>query len=197
MIKNIVFDFGNVIGKFDPDYICGFYCDKENLETFKDIVFDKWADLDAGYIEYDDFKNEKIDRLPDNLKEAGENFFKDWYTHMPLLEETKELVRYFKAKGMRLFLLSNAPQFFADHIDYFKEGVESLEDMAFSGPLKMAKPDKEIYLYAMKKFNTKPEECLFLDDKAENVTAARLIGMNALVYKGEAQPVKEWYAVFG
>ena len=51
--------------------------------------------------------------------------------------------------------------------------------------------------YAMKKFNTKPEECLFLDDKAENVTAARLIGMNALVYKGEAQPVKEWYAVFG
>ena len=62
MIKNIVFDFGNVIGKFDPDYICGFYCDKENLETFKDIIFDKWADLDAGYIEYDDFKNEKIDR---------------------------------------------------------------------------------------------------------------------------------------
>lgn len=77
MIKNIVFDFGNVIGKFDPDYICGFYCDKENLETFKDIIFDKWADLDAGYIEYDDFKNKKIDRLPDNLKEAGENFFKD------------------------------------------------------------------------------------------------------------------------
>lgn len=197
MIKNIVFDFGNVIAKFDADYICSFYCGSENAEVFRDIIFDNWADLDAGYIEYEDFKKEKIDRLPKELKEAGESFFEDWYTHMPFLEETRELIKYCKTKGLRLFLLSNAPKFFADRIDYFREGVESLEDMVFSGPLKLAKPDREIYLYAMEKFNTKPEECLFLDDKQENVSAARLIGMNALVYNGEAEPVKEWLAVFG
>ena len=84
-----------------------------------------------------------------------------------------------------------------DRIDYFKEGVENLDDMVFSGPLKIAKPGSEIYLYALKKFGAKPNETLFLDDKAENVTAARMLGINALVYKGEAQPVKEWYAVYG
>lgn len=197
MVKNIIFDFGNVIGKFDPDYICGFYCEGKDLKIFKDIIFAGWADLDAGYIEYEDFKAEKITELPDSLKEAGADFFEDWYTHMPLIEETKELIQYLKNKGLRLFLLSNAPKFFADRIDYFKEGVESLEDMVFSGPIKMAKPDKEIYMYAMEKFKTKPEECLFLDDKQENVSAARLIGMNAFVYKGKAEPVKEWLAVFG
>lgn len=197
MIKNIVFDFGNVIAKFDPDYICGFYCGREELNEFKNIIFEGWDKLDAGYIEYEDFRKEKIENLPEHLKEAGERFFEDWYTHMPLMEETKKLIKYFKDNGMKLFLLSNAPEFFADHIDYFKEGVENIGGMVFSGPLKMAKPDKEIYLYAMKKFDTKPEECLFLDDKAENVSAARLIGMNAIVYRGETEPIKEWYAVYG
>lgn len=196
-VKNIIFDFGNVIGKFDPDYICSFYCHEDDLKIFENIIFENWADLDAGYIEYEDFRKEKINKLPNRLKEAGEGFFKDWYTHMPLLEETKELVKYFKEKGLRLFLLSNAPEFFADRMDFFKDGVESLEDMVFSGTIKMAKPDKEIYLYAMEKFKTKPEECLFIDDKQENVSAARLIGMNAIVYKGKAEPVKEWFAVFG
>lgn len=197
MIKNIVFDFGNVIAKFDPDYICSFYCGGEELEEFKNTIFEGWDELDAGLTEYEEFRKAKIDKLPENLKKAGESFFDDWYTHMPILEETKKLVKYFKDRGMKLFLLSNAPEFFADRIDYFKEGVESLDDMVFSGPIKMAKPGREIYLYAMNKFKAKPEECLFLDDKAENVSAARLIGMNALVYRGDIEPVKEWYAVFG
>lgn len=197
MIKNIIFDFGNVIAGFDPDYICGFYCDKDNIDIFKEVIFENWADLDAGNIEYDAYKNSKIEKLPENLKKSGEDFFKDWYTHMPLLEETKELIKYFKSRGLKLFLLSNAPQFFVDRIDYFKEGVENLDDMVFSGPLKIAKPDKEIYLYALEKFDAKPNETLFLDDRAENVTAARMLGINALVYNGEVQPVKEWYAVYG
>lgn len=197
MVKNIIFDFGNVIARFDQDYICSFYCSEESMKEFERIIFENWAALDAGYVEYDQYAEERIKALPENLKAAGESFFQDWYTHMPLIESTLQLIDTLKARGYRLFLLSNAPKFFADKIDFFSRGVEKLEDMVFSGPIKMAKPDREIYEYAVEKFGVSPGECLFLDDKQENVSAARSCGMNSLVYKGDTEDVKEWLAVFG
>lgn len=197
MVKNIIFDFGNVIAKFDEDYICSFYCSQEDMPEFKRIIFENWACLDAGYIEYDKYVNDRLEALPDNLKEAGKSFFTDWYTHMPLIEETLKLIDFLRSKGYRLFLLSNAPEFFAGNIGFFNRGVENLEDMVFSGPIKMSKPGREIYDYAVNRFGVDPRECFFLDDKEENASAARLSGMNALVYKSNIWEVREWLAVYG
>ena len=52
--KNIVFDFGNVIGSFDADYILGQYVhSEEDFTILTNAIFKNWPALDAGTIDYD------------------------------------------------------------------------------------------------------------------------------------------------
>ena len=52
--KNIIFDFGNVIGKFKGDYILGkFASTPEDYDILADAIFKNWVALDAGTIDYD------------------------------------------------------------------------------------------------------------------------------------------------
>lgn len=48
----------------------------------------------------------------------------------------------------------------------------------------VSKPDRRIYLNAIKRLRVKPEETLFIDDMEENVIGARKVGMNAVHFKG-------------
>ena len=60
----------------------------------------------------------------------------------------------------------------------------------FSAPLKMAKPDPQIYRYLFETFSLKPEECFFIDDLEENVRAGKALGMDGIVFKGNIREVK-------
>jgi putative hydrolase of the HAD superfamily len=57
----------------------------------------------------------------------------------------------------------------------------------FSHRLGMAKPDAAIYRHAAEGLGVAAEEILFVDDLAENITAARAAGMNAIQYTGQAE----------
>ena len=53
MIKNIVFDFGQVLVHFEPKYMVGVYVDdKDDAKLLEEVVFDRlyWDRLDAGTI---------------------------------------------------------------------------------------------------------------------------------------------------
>ena len=53
--KNIVFDFGNVIGKFDGNYILEQFCSsREDMELLIPVLYRNWLDLDAGTVDYEE-----------------------------------------------------------------------------------------------------------------------------------------------
>ncbi len=54
----------------------------------------------------------------------------------------------------------------------------------------MIKPDERIYKYLLEKYQLLPKECFFLDDREENVEAARRTGMRAAVFDGDIEAVK-------
>ncbi len=65
-----------------------------------------------------------------------------------------------------------------------KRYISSLFNYSFlSYKIGLRKPDKRIYLYALKKLGVKPEETVFVDDVLKNVAAARSLGMNAILFK--------------
>ena len=80
-----------------------------------------------------------------------------------------------------LALLSNAPR---GHTEKFRQsGVAGLFDfVACSGDVGLAKPDPAAYLHASAGLRMHPGDCLFVDDVAEYVAAARQVGMSALHY---------------
>ncbi|HTV09585.1 MAG TPA: HAD family phosphatase, partial [Candidatus Aquilonibacter sp.] len=52
----------------------------------------------------------------------------------------------------------------------------------FSHRLGLAKPDERIYRHAISALGVAPDEILFLDDRLENVEAARALGLHAIHY---------------
>jgi len=54
--------------------------------------------------------------------------------------------------------------------------------VCFSAEVHLAKPDAAIFHACLKVVGSRPEECLFIDDRTENVEAARALGMQAVKF---------------
>lgn len=81
-------------------------------------------------------------------------------------------------------LLSNIP---ADHADAFltaQPWLNRLDHVAFSGKIKVAKPDPAAFRHCADALRAAPSDFLFVDDRAENVRAAQATGMHGHVFTG-------------
>ena len=190
MIDTIIFDFGNVIVDYNADYIVSCFADKdEDIELLCDAVNHNWSALDEGIIEYDEYINQTKAMLPERLYENVDRLFKDWYKCMPYIEGVAEIIKSLKQNGYKLIILSNAPDYFDDVIDYF-DVVQNFDAIVISGKIKMFKPNKDIYEYVLKKYDLTDENTLFIDDKTENVNSAKSCNINGLVFNQDAEKLK-------
>ncbi|MFJ2349531.1 HAD family hydrolase [Streptomyces antimycoticus] len=95
----------------------------------------------------------------------------------------------------RVALLSNIP---ADHADAFlaaQPWLHDLDHMAFSGKIGTAKPDPAAFQHSVVALRAVPADFLFVDDREENVRAARTVGMNGHIFDGQddlAAAVDAW-----
>jgi HAD superfamily hydrolase (TIGR01509 family) len=98
---------------------------------------------------------------------------------------TVELIRQLRGEGHRLFMLSNStPDIYQgnrERHDYF--GL--FEDCCFSFQTGFRKPEAGAYLALVKRNSLVPGNCIFIDDKEENLEGARApeVGMQALYHK--------------
>ena len=190
--KNIIFDFGNVIGSFDADYILNHYVDnRADFQILSDAIFHNWSALDAGTVDYDQVAEETIAILPDRLKTTARNFYDNWFQYVNPLSDTWDFIHELKAAGYSIYLLSNASTRFAEVAKKYYSILNVFDGIVFSAPLKLAKPDPAIYRYLFDTYQLKPQECFFLDDLAENIAAGQTLGMNGIVFTGDIQAVKK------
>jgi putative hydrolase of the HAD superfamily len=89
-------------------------------------------------------------------------------------------------RGLRLAILSNAPHEVADAIDD-AAWFAAFSPRLFSCRLGMNKPESGIYVAALKALDASPEEVSFLDDRPDNVLAARRTGMRAQLFTESSQ----------
>lgn len=123
MIKNIIFDFGNVLLGWNEDEIVKNYSEnKEEQEILKKVIFksDEWFKLDDGTINYQEAISIFKEKLPINLKNRTEEIMNTWYKFMPVNQEICELIKVLKEKNYKVYALSNT------HVAVY-EYVKSLE----------------------------------------------------------------------
>ena len=189
--KNIIFDFGNVIGKFKGDYILGkFASTPEDYNILADAIFKNWVALDAGTIDYDQNAEDTIAELPDRLKDTARDFFENWFQYVDPLPETWKFIKELKARGVPIYLLSNASTRFAERAPKDYPILKEFDGIVFSAPLKMAKPGHDIYYHLINKYDLLPSECFFIDDTVENVIASKELGMESILFTGDIEAVK-------
>ncbi|HEX2968054.1 MAG TPA: HAD family phosphatase [Bacteroidales bacterium] len=191
MIKNIVFDLGNVLISFRPSEFLDKFNYTEPLKTsiLKDIFGSRyWLMLDNG----DLTTEEAIERIASesSLKRAiiDEIFNRRIEILIPIHSNVKILPEL-KKQGFRLYYLSNFPD---DLWKIIRNGYRKADYGFFrffdggmiSAEAHSSKPDAQIYNQLLSKYSLKPEECLFLDDLEINVRAAESSGMNGIVTHG-------------
>lgn len=99
--------------------------------------------------------------------------------------------RRLQAAGVRTGILSNIGDAMADGILRKFDWIGGFDHCIWSHSLKLAKPELAIYDHAAEGLKTAKDKILFIDDRADNVFAARESGMQAIQYLDHAGFLRE------
>jgi putative hydrolase of the HAD superfamily len=88
-----------------------------------------------------------------------------------------EWVRALKNHGLKIAVLSNMPIEISTHMRRYAPWFKDFDYVCFSAEVQLAKPEAAIFHACLKVVGSRPEECLFIDDREDNVEAARALGM--------------------
>lgn len=188
MTKKLILDYGRVLVGFDPYRLYyRYFGDKEKASWFvKNVITEEWVrKLDIGQ-SFDECVWELQVRYP-KYREAIA-LYDTCYQEIVTGEipGMYDLVRGYKAKGLKVYGLTNWSYKVYDVISRYP--VFTLMDgTVISSEVHLLKPDVAIYQCLMDKYALKADECVFVDDRAENVDAARRIGMKGVVFKDSEQ----------
>lgn len=187
MIKNIIFDMGNVLVRFDPEKTLRKYTDSENdIKLILDKFYksELYRDTDRGVRTY----KEVIDILAPSLTDRAVMLLERIYVdesfgrnNLPVVQGMYELIFELNQNGYGTYLLSNAGYDFYDYSPFIP-AISILKGGVVSCDVHMLKPERGIYISLLDKYSLKADECLFIDDLGENADGARDCGMDAICY---------------
>lgn len=195
MIRNIVFDMGNVLIHYIPEVFMdrlGVPAEDRPLlarEVFSSV---EWVRMDRGTLDQETAVAAMEERLPRRLWEYVRRLVCAWWLDGPLLpmEGMAELLAELKALGYGLYLLSNAT---ARQPEYFPRipGSQLFDGAVISAQWKVLKPEREIYRILFREYALDPAECFFVDDLSINVEAALCAGMDGYVFDGDVDRLRQ------
>ena len=190
MIRNIVFDFGQVLCRFDPPSMTAPYVKSdEDRDLVASVVFDRlyWDPLDAGTITDEEVVAASKARLPKRLHDAAERAYYAWVDNLPPIDGMWELVeRLQREKDVDIFILSNISRYFAANASRFPV-FRFAKDCIFSSECGHTKPHADMFEYLCERCGIKPEETLFIDDSPKNIDGAEKYGIHGYLFDGDAE----------
>lgn len=180
-IKNIVFDLGRVLIKFEPKEYIEQNVPEEKREDFYNGIFGstEWLMLDRGTLSYEDAKKIFKERVPGADKQIDRLFDADLFEILQPIEENVKLLPELKKK-YNLYILSNFHQPAFEHIFKKYDFFRLFDGHTVSCYYYLLKPEKEIYDILIDKFNLIPEETVFIDDTKVNIDACEKEGIRGI-----------------
>jgi HAD superfamily hydrolase (TIGR01509 family) len=179
MLKVIIFDYDGVL--FPDEYagIRSLCPDEKALENIEMRYYDKsgcegfWNELRKHF------------SLVETDAELRERYNAETSTQQAYEFKMMHYVGIL-SRTYRLALLSNQV---SDRTAYLREAkdLSAFEQVFFSSEIALAKPQKEIFDFAIERLGVDPHECLLIDDDVTNVTAASVAGLDAIRYRSFSQ----------
>jgi len=191
MIKNVVLDMGNVLLDFNPEFVMNEFCSSdEEKDVIRRELFNgpEWKAGDRGDIKDKDRFDLIKGRVPERYHAALKNCADNWDICMTPLKGAKEFCETIKNSGLGIYVLSNASDLFYEYFPRFLP-LDFFSGVFVSSDYLMLKPDVEIYKAFLDKYGLKADECLFVDDREDNVEGAQKAGLNTFRFEGDYQAV--------
>ena len=194
MIKNIIFDMGNVLLDYNPDtamQMLGIN-EKSKPVLMKELFSgNEWVQLDLGNISVDEAFESIKQRVPEEYHTDLRKCIDGWDVCMVPVDGAKDFCEFVKSKGFGVYVLSNAHKSFYSYFPRYFD-LDFFDGVVVSADVHTVKPDIRIYKHLLEKYSLKAEECLFIDDRADNVEGAKKAGMNAAQYKNDFEEIKQY-----
>jgi HAD superfamily hydrolase (TIGR01509 family) len=187
MIRTVFLDFGNVVAFFDHGRTIQAllpHTDRSGKELMALMYTDDLAvRYESGLVTTDEVF--EVGRSAGGLRctraEFEEAFCNIFWPNPPMAG----LVPRLKTNGHRLVLASNTnAAHYARYRDQFRAELSHFDAVVVSHEAGARKPDPRFFEYAHRFAECDKAECVFVDDIAENVEAARRFGWHAVQYTG-------------
>ena len=190
MIRNIVFDMGNVLLDFHTLEAAQAFTDTEEdarLLLRETIDSAPWVRIDRGGDVETSFQ-EMLCNLPQRLHgNAGALMerWDEWLFPTPVNDLALEL----KEKGYSIYLLSNTSARFA-RFSAKAPAIARMDGVVLSWEEGLLKPDPELYRVLFRRYDLQAEECFFIDDNPLNIECARFLGMKGFCFHGDVSALR-------
>lgn len=200
MIKNLIFDFGKVLVDYDfEQFLSSFIADYDNRNRFLQTI------CNQELVNRCDKGDETFEQIVEDLK----RIYPQWQEELQIfhdrqteavtgeVEGMRDLLVKLKGEGFRLYGLTNWSNAVYEVMQKYQHMFELLEGIVISSEEHAIKPDPAIYRCLFERFDLNPEECLFTDDKPENIEGSIAVGMRGIVFKNAKQYEQELRIIIG
>lgn len=183
MIKNIIFDIGNVILNFDIDNVLSQFTNSYEDRQFilENIINSpewlQFALIDTGFIT----REEAIKIVKDRTNHVNdtiiEKFWNNYNNYASINCDVINLIKKLKDNNYSIYLLSNINPYTHQFILNNSKLFDIVDGYVLSYQVHKVKPYKAIYEELLNKYNLIPEESLFIDDNQKNILTANELGI--------------------
>jgi putative hydrolase of the HAD superfamily len=192
MIKNVIFDCGQVLIRYNETEIAAHYVDTpEEAEFLGRVAMARkyWNRFDEGTLTEADYLEQVKTELPEHLHKAVEKLVWGWIGNCPMIDGMEDIVRDVKKSGKKLYLLSNFNQRLRTEPYPI---LSEFDALVISGEINKVKPDRAIYDYLLDTYALNPEECIFIDDNPANIAMAESLGITGYLFDGDAAKLRTY-----
>ena len=170
-----LFDLGGVFFDWDPHHFYQNVFDDqvERVNFLDNICNDDWnIQQDAGRL-IKDAEIELVKNFPNYEKEIKLYYKNHRKMFRQIFHQSVDILNDLKEKNFKCYVLSNWSWETFEGIEKEYPFLRKFDGLIISGKEKLVKPNQDIYKLAISRFNLVPNETVFIDDKKENIEAAK------------------------
>ncbi|MBR1477759.1 MAG: HAD family phosphatase [Lachnospiraceae bacterium] len=193
MIKNIVFDIGNVLTDFRyMDFLKDKGLTDEEIKAVvkASVEHPNWNEFDRGVLTRDECLLSFIASAPE-LESKLHIAYDDISGMVTPRDYAIPWIKSLKDKGYKVYYLSNFSKAAEDECAESLSFIPYTDGGILSYRVKLIKPDPAIYRLFLSTFGLNASECVFIDDKKNNIDAAISEGWSGIVFKSKEQVEEE------
>ena len=191
ILKNLVFDMGNVLIEWNSDKILKAITDDIHLQDLlRKEVFETglWVETDEGVKTREEVIEIVTGKLGEDYRNEITQLLRYWYKYVDVFTKVQDRIIELSKSGYSIYILSNTAFTFYDLV---KEGylpaTSVAKGMVLSCEEKVLKPDEKIYNILLERYNLDPHDTMFFDDLPENIWGAARCGINGFVVENESE----------
>ncbi|WP_270661166.1 HAD family hydrolase [Streptococcus anginosus] len=192
MIKDLVFDFGNVLIEWNPAKILAAFVKEEDRKRVEAAIFDSglWAQTDTGQLTLKSAIQAAQTLLDSSYSATVEAIFTHWYETVDVYHQLQEKIFEWAQLGYGIYILSTTSEiFYAVENAGLLPMTKVLTGKILSYEVGFAKPDKNIYQKLLAQYALQANQCVFIDDLQINLDVAKSLGFETILATSEQQNI--------